>query len=175
MDPKRVAETDHLLILQRDGWDYVERKRAREAVVVLAMTGDGHLILTEQFRRAVNASVIDFPAGLIGDEVGSSDPAETAKRELEEETGFACEAVELIVRGPSSPGITSEIIGLYRARGAVRRGEGGGVSGEEITVHVVPRVEIGEWLRGKEDEGVLIDLKVWAGLYWLTNFVTQST
>ena len=68
--------------------------------------------------------------------------------------------MELLARGPSSPGITSEIVSLYRARGVRRKGEGGGVGGEDITVHVIPRGELDEWLRKKEGQGVLIDLKL---------------
>jgi ADP-ribose pyrophosphatase len=94
-------------------------------------------------------------------------PAETARKELEEEAGFVCEAVELLTHGPTSPGITSEQVSLYRARGVRRKGEGGGVEGEDITVHTIPRGEVESWLLRKREEGVLVDLKCWAGLYFL--------
>jgi len=162
---KTIYEAKHLLLLEHDDWQYAERKKGKEAVAVLAETGDGEVILTEQFRKPLRARVIDFPAGLVGDEEGSSDPEETAKRELEEETGYVCDSVEFLARGPTSPGITSEIASLYRAHGVRRVGEGGGVGGEDITVHVVPRAELREWLRRKESEGVCIDLKV--ALYFL--------
>lgn len=163
---KTVFEGDHLLVLEREGWQYVERKKAKEAVAVVAETDDGHVILTEQSRDPVDARVIDFPAGLVGDE-GRESPEETARKELDEETGFACDSVELLARGPSSPGITSEIVSFYRARGVRRRGQGGGVGGEEIEVHLVPRREILGWLERKAAEGALIDLKIWGGLYFL--------
>lgn len=162
---KRVFEGDHVVVIERDHWQYVERKKAKEAVAVIAETDDGEVILTEQFRRPVNQRVIDWPAGLIGDEDPDTDAAETAKKELEEETGYVCESVERLARGPSSPGITSEIVSLYRARGVRKKGEGGGVGGEDITVHVVPRRGLEKWL-GEQD--ALVDLKVWAGLYFLT-------
>lgn len=158
---KTLFEGKHVLVLESDDWQYVERKRGKEAVAVLAETEDGRVILTEQFRKPLNARVIDFPAGLVGDE-GTSDPEETARKELEEETGYTCDSVELLVRGPSSPGITSEIVSLYRAHGVRKQGKGGGVGDEDITVHAIPRSELRDWLRQKEREGVLIDLK--AGL-----------
>lgn len=161
---KTVFEGDHLYVLERDHWQYVERKKGKAAAAVLAETDDGEVILTEQFRRPLNARVIDFPAGLIGDEEPDTDGAETAKKELEEEAGYTCDSVELLVRGPSSPGITSEIVSLYRARGVRKIGQGGGVGGEDITVHVVPRARLRAFLREKEEQGVLIDLKV--GLYF---------
>lgn len=162
---KTVFEGDHVLVIERDRWQYVERKKGKEAVAVIAETDDGRVILTEQFRRPVNARVIDWPAGLVGDDDPSADAAETAKKELEEETGYVCESVERLAWGPSSPGITSELVSLYRARGVRRKGEGGGVGGEDITVHAIPRAELVHWLN---EQNALIDLKVWAGLYFLT-------
>jgi len=164
---RQIFEGKHVLVLENDGWEFVERKKGKSAVVILAVTDDDQVILVEQLRRPVNARVIDFPAGLVGDEDGREDPEETAKRELEEETGYACAKVERLTAGPTSPGITSETVAFYRARGLLQRGAGGGVAGEEITVHSVPRGDIEGWLKRKGDEGVLIDVKVWAGLWWL--------
>jgi ADP-ribose pyrophosphatase len=153
---KTIFEGKHVVVRERDGWEFVERKRAKEAVAIVAVTDAGELVLTEQYRRPVDARVIDFPAGLIEE----FDVVETARRELEEETGFACATIERLASGPTSPGITSEIMHLVRARGLRRGGAGGGVGGEEITVHLVPRQELAEWLRRKESEGVLVDLRV---------------
>ncbi|HET8773428.1 MAG TPA: NUDIX hydrolase [Thermoanaerobaculia bacterium] len=157
---KTVFEGDHVYVLERDHWQYVERKKGKEAAAVLAETEDGGVILTEQFRRPLNARVIDFPAGLIGDEDPALDGPATAKKELKEEAGYTCDSVELLARGPSSPGITSEIVSLYRAHGVRKTGKGGGVGGEEITVHVVPRARLRSFLREKQEQGVLTDLKV---------------
>src|SRR5687767_6246065 len=161
---KVVFEGDKLLVIERDGWQFVERKKGKEAVAVIAETDDGLVILTEQFRRPVNARVIDWAAGMVGDDDPSIGADDTAKKELEEETGYVCDAVERLVKGPTSPGITSEMVTFYRARGARKKGEGGVVDGEDITVHAVPRGELTSWL-GKQS--ALIDLKVWAGLYFL--------
>src|ERR1700730_2279660 len=109
-DRKIIFEGKKIFVATRDGWEFVERKNAREAVAVVAETEDGKVILTEQYRRPVDANVIDFPAGLIGDEGGVDDPAETARKELEEETGWKCRDLELLAHGPTSPGITSEIV-----------------------------------------------------------------
>lgn len=166
---KTVFEGKHVLVLEQDGWQFVERKKGKEAVAVVALTDDDRVVLTEQHRKPVGARVIDYPAGLVGDEEGSDDPAETAKKELEEETGFVCESVELLAKGPSSPGITSELVSFYRARGLKKRGDGGGVGGEDIEVHLVPKNELKGWLRRKQDEGVLVDLKLWGGLFFLTS------
>jgi len=163
---KQIFEGKRIVVLERDDWEYVERKKATEAVAVIAVTEDDEVILTEQDRKPLNARVIDWPAGLVGDD-GENDPAATAKKELEEEAGFVCERVELLARGPSSPGITSEIVSLYRAYGASRVGKGGGIGNEKITVHLVPLANVERWLREREREGILIDLKLWGGLRFL--------
>jgi ADP-ribose pyrophosphatase len=165
---KPIFEGKKLLVFENDGWEFAERKKGKSAVAILAVTDDDRVIFVEQFRRPVNARGIDFPAGLVGDEGGNDDPAETAKRELEEETGYACESIERLATSPTSPGITSELVTFYRARGLEKRGEGGGVDGEDITVHRIPRNAVADWLKRKNGEGVLIDVKVWAGLWWLS-------
>lgn len=148
----------HIEIVERDDWEFVERKGQKEAVAIIAVTENGELILTEQFRVPVNARVIDLPAGLVDE----NDPADTAKRELEEETGYVCDEVELLTKGPTSPGITSELVSFYRARGVRKKGKGGGVDGENIEVVLVPIARAEEELRTR---GTLIDVKVWGGLY----------
>jgi ADP-ribose pyrophosphatase len=156
-----IFEGKHVLVLERDGWEYVERKKGKEAVAVIAITSDGKLILTEQYRRAVDARVIDWPAGLVGDE-GDEGPEETARKELEEETGYVCDGVDFLAKGPTSPGITSELVSFYRARSVTKKGG----HEDEITVHEVARDDIRKWLAEREHDGVLIDLKIWGGLYF---------
>lgn len=170
MKTQQLHATEKLLVLERDGWEYVERKRGKSAVAVIAITDGDEIILVEQHRKPVDARVIDLPAGLIGDE-DSSDAVETARKELEEEAGYSCETVEVLSEGVSSPGITSERIVLARARGLERTGEGGGVKGEKITVHLIALAGVRKWLHDRERAGILIDMKVWAGLY----FATKST
>ena len=158
MDAKTIYTGKKIVVRERDGWEFVERKSAKAAVAIVAVT-KGQLVLTEQYRRPVDARVIDLPAGLI-EEHG---PEETAKRELEEETGFTCDRVEQIAKGPTSPGITSEIVHYYRAINPKRIGKGGGLDNEKITVHVIALADVEKWLGVQT---ALIDSKVWAGLYF---------
>ena len=160
---KTIFKGKKIVVRERDGWEFVERKSAREAVAIVAVA-KGRLVLTEQYRRPVDARVIDLPAGLIE----KHGPAGTAKRELEEETGFKCRRVRLLAKAPTSPGITSEIVHYFRAIDPRRVAEGGGVGDEDITVHVIALSGIEKWLRKQK---ALVDSKVWAGLY----FATKST
>lgn len=152
-----IFQGKHVIVRERDGWEFVERKKGKEAVAVIATTDDGKWIFVQQYRRPVDAKVLDWPAGLVGDD-GEDDPAKTARKELEEETGYTCDEVEFLAKCPTSPGITSELVSFYRANGVKKTGE----PEEEITVHLVTRDELRAWIASHDD--VLIDVKIWAGL-----------
>ncbi len=63
--------------------------------------------------------------------------------------------------------MSSERIAFVRARQLRQVGEGGGVDGEDITVHRVPRDEAPAWLMQKHREGFEVDMKLWAGLWMI--------
>jgi len=67
--------------------------RLSDYVGVFALTDEGRVLAVRQYRPAIEQFSIEFPAGLV--DPGES-PAETARRELLEETGYAAESVELI-------------------------------------------------------------------------------
>lgn len=82
------------------------------AVAVLAITEDGNVVLVEQYRKPMEKSLIEIPAGKLE---GNEDPQEAALRELEEETGYACKNIELITSFYTAPGFADELIHLYIA------------------------------------------------------------
>lgn len=167
---REVFSGRHLKLMDRNGWEYAERRMVTGVVTIVAVTSEGRLILTEQFRPPVGARVIELPAGLAGDIAGAEDEelATAAARELHEETGYRAERIELIARGPSSAGLTSEVINFFRAADAHPDGKGGGDETEDITVHVVPLATIDAWLKKKERAGLLIDPKIYAGIHLLS-------
>lgn len=162
-----LAEGDYLRLIRRDGWEYAERSNARCAVIIVAVTPEDRLLLVEQFRVPVNAPAIEMPAGLVGDIHGDEAIEDAAIRELEEETGWRAERVELLMQGPTSAGMSNEVIAFARARGLNRVGPGGGDDSEDIIVHEVPRAEAAAWLCRKAAEGYAIDPKLYAGLYFV--------
>jgi ADP-ribose pyrophosphatase len=167
---KQLLHAGTFLALFREGhWEYAERVKVSGAAVILALTPGNRLLLVEQYRIPLHARTIELPAGIIGDspELAAESHPAAARRELLEETGYAAERIEMLVSGPVSGGMTSEIITLFRATGLKRIGVGGGVDREEITVHEVPVAEIRQWLEARAAAGILIDVKVFAGLYFL--------
>ncbi|HVE65618.1 MAG TPA: NUDIX hydrolase [Thermoanaerobaculia bacterium] len=164
MKSEVLFEGEHLELRRRRGWEYVEHRVAKESVMVVALTADDRVVLVEEFRPAVDASVVCLPAGLVGDE-GPEESESAARRELLEETGWEAEALELVGRGPGSAGQSSEIVAFYAARGVRRTGEQGERERVEIRVHVVPLADLVGWTRERESAGVLIDPKMWSGLF----------
>jgi len=157
------------LKLQRIGhWDFVRRPHSDSCVGILAITPDEEIILVEQFRIPVQRSVIEIPAGIVGDEDehrGES-LAATAGRELLEETGYRAGTIEELCTSPTSAGLTSEFVHLFRATDLVQEHGGGGVAGENIIVHHVPLNNIRAWLREQQAADKVIDFKIHACL-WL--------
>ena len=144
----------------RDGrWEYVERCGGIHAVVILAEI-EGQVVLVEQPRVPLgNRKCIELPAGLVGDE-DDKGVEETAIKELEEETGFSADHIEVIGEFFSSPGMVSEGFTLVRAHGLRKIGDGGGNEHEEIEVHLVPRADIPAFVERKRAEGAAIDTKL---------------
>lgn len=163
-----IAEGKHMRLVRRGRWEYAERRVASGAVVIIAITREQNLILIEQFRVPVNQRVIELPAGLVGDleDMADEDGADAAGRELIEETGYQAKSVKLLTRGPISAGFGNEMIALYRATGVKKIAAGGGVEGENILVHEVPLASVTAWLKRKAKAGLLIDPKVYAGLFF---------
>ena len=147
----------------RDGrWEYVRRARNIRAVVILAETNAGEVVLIEQHRVPIGRRCLELPAGLIGDDDGGADDTveAAAARELIEETGYRPERVERLGDFFSSPGMVAEGFTLVRASGLTRVGEGGGIDGEDIVVHHVRRDAIAAFIAAKRDAGVGIDVKL---------------
>lgn len=167
-DDTILGEGRFLRLVNRDGWEFTERAVASGVVVIVAVTDDGKLILTEQYRPAVGCRVVDLPAGLAGDIAGEEGEsfAEAALRELEEETGYTAAGMQRLIACPSSAGITSEIITYFHASGLERTGAGGGDESEEIEVLDIPLPELRDCLLTKDREGVAVDPKIAAGLFF---------
>ncbi len=140
-------------------WEYVARARGIKAAVILAVD-DGHVILVEQWRVPLGRNCLELPAGLVGDHEAGEGVDLAAARELEEETGYRAQTIEIIGEFYSSPGMVSESFTLVRARGLTKVSEGGGVDGENITVHRVALGDVPRFIEGKRAEGVGIDVKL---------------
>jgi len=163
-----LGEGKYLRLVREGRWEIAERTSATGAVAIIALTADRRLVLTEQLRSAVGQPVIDVAAGLVGDEPNHHGEAlaETARRELLEETGYDAKRLTHLVDCPSSPGLTSEIVSYFLAKNVRKVEDGGGVGHEAIIVHTPSLRTIRPWLAKQVAAGKLVDVKVYLALYF---------
>jgi ADP-ribose pyrophosphatase len=172
---RKMTETETLcngrwLRLKRRGrWEFAERTNPGGGVIIIAVTADDRIVFVEQWREAVRSKTIEMPAGLVGDLAGNSEESAIAAalRELTEETGYRAGRVQFLMAGPSSAGMSNEIIAFVRAHDLIHEHGGGGDTTENILVHEIPRSEAAKWLLQKSREGYSIDPKLFAGLYFI--------
>ncbi|KAB2333756.1 NUDIX domain-containing protein [Bacillus mesophilum] len=114
-----------IISLQVDDVELPNGKQAKRelikhpgAVAVLAVTDDQKIIMVEQYRKALEKTIVEIPAGKL--EQGE-DPQECAKRELEEETGYEAAEWSLLTSFYTSPGFADEIVHLYIAKGLTQK------------------------------------------------------
>ena len=144
-------------------WEAVDRDGEASAVFIIArIVPDDEILFVRQFRPPTGRLMLEFPAGLI--DPGET-PAETAVRELYEETGYHGKVLSVSLPGYSSPGLTGEAISLVtmevdgdapRNRNATPHPE----DSECIECFRVSRTHLAEFVKRQESEGVGIDSKI---------------
>ena len=88
-----------LELLKEGRWEYVRRVNASGAVMIVAVTEEGELLLVEEYRVPLHARTVGLPAGISGDE-GEESSLQSARRELEEETGYRADSWTYLLAGP---------------------------------------------------------------------------
>jgi ADP-ribose pyrophosphatase len=160
-EPVETAWQGKWIAVKTQGkWEYVSRTRGSQAVVVVAIDEDDHVLLIDQYRVPLGKRCIELPAGLVGDDLADDTPEKAAVRELEEETGYTADRIELLGEFHSSPGLVTEGFTLTRAYGLRKIGEGGGLEGEDIIVHRVPLAEVPAFVAARRAEGKAVDVKI---------------
>jgi ADP-ribose pyrophosphatase len=84
------------------------------AACVLAVNDQSEIIMVRQYRYPVSRSLLEIPAGKLGE---GEDPLLCARRELEEETGCRAERWTFLSEYFSAPGFSDERMFLYLASG----------------------------------------------------------
>ncbi len=166
--PEILAEGRYFRMVVDGGWEHLQHTGFDGVVLLVPITHDGKLVLVEQHRVPAGRSVIELPAGLVGDDDEKAGEALeiAARRELIEETGFDAERIELVTEAWPSAGSANWSMHVYVCTKLTRVGPGGGDETEEITVREVHLGEVHHWLDRQREAGKAIDLKVYAGLYF---------
>jgi ADP-ribose pyrophosphatase len=129
------------------------------AVAVVPLHDDGTVTLVRQFRAALDAELLELPAGL-RDVEGEHDEL-TAGRELMEEAGLAATHLEHLVTFCNSPGFCDETVGVFLASGLTEvPDDRQGVEEEAMTIE---RIALSDAL-AMVDDGRITDAKTIIGL-----------
>lgn len=169
MKAETLAEGRFVRLIREGHWEYAERTNSRGAAFIMAVTPARELVLVEQHRIPLHARTLELPAGLIGDEAHATEEEidASAIRELEEETGFRGARAHLVLSGPVASGLTNEMLYLVQVEDLRRVHDGGGIGGENITVHLAPLDRIDAWLDEKRAAGLIVEPRIYAALYFL--------
>ena len=84
------------------------------AVLVVPVLDDGRLVLERQYRYPVRRVMLEFPAGKLD---GGESPLVCARRELEEEAGYAATTWKKLGTVHPQIGSSTEFIEMYEAVG----------------------------------------------------------
>ena len=113
-------------------------------VNVIPLTGKEDVVLVRQYRHGIGQVTLEIPGGLV--EQGDS-PAETARRELIEETGYRASEMVLIGSVHANPAFMNNICYTYLARDVSLSGAQEQDEKEDIEIIVKPLKEIPRLIR----------------------------
>ena len=82
------------------------------ACAILPFLDNNTIVLIEQFRKPLNQTLLEIPAGKLNK---NEDITLCAKRELQEETGYIAKNIEFLGKIATAPGFCDEIIYLFKA------------------------------------------------------------
>lgn len=134
------------------------------AVVVIALTAEGHLILERQHRYPLHRDFIELPAGKID---AGEEPLACAQRELQEETGYVATEWQYVTTLYPCIGYTDERLVYYLARDL--RFEGHKRDEDEfLEIFTLPFSDAMDMVR----RGEICEAKTVMGLFWLEKLLS---
>ena len=129
------------------------------AVSVVAVDDDANAVVVRQYRAAVDAFLLELPAGKL--DVVGEDPLACAQRELAEEAGLAADEWRPLVAFHNSPGFSDELHRVYLARSLHEvPDDRQGIEEQAMTVLRVPLTEAADRIAA----GEIVDAKTCIGL-----------
>lgn len=137
------------------------------AVAIIPVTKEGKIVMVEQYRKPLEQSIIEIPAGKL--EPGEA-PEKTAMRELEEETGYGAKIFEKIYSFATSPGFADEIIHLYAATDLYQIEQPASPDEDEFVELMEVSIEEAERLVEKQQ---IYDAKTILAIMWAKNNLSK--
>lgn len=131
------------------------RYYASDVVIVVPFLDDEKLVMIRQYRYPLGKVILEFPAGHVE---SGEDPAETARRELEEETGYRAGKMEYVYTYHPAVSRTKQNVHVYRATGLSDSGRTSHDGGEDIVIETMTVGELRKTIaeRKVESAGTLV-------------------
>jgi ADP-ribose pyrophosphatase len=160
-DETKTVYDGKLFDVTLERWGDREREIVEHpgAVAIVAIDRDGHVALVRQRREAARKALLELPAGTL--EEGES-PLETARRELEEETGLYGGNWREVAAFYTTPGFCRERMHLFFAED-VEPGPASPEGDEELELVRWPVNTIPGRLTELEDAKTILGLALYAG------------
>lgn len=136
------------------------------SAVILPVFPDGRILLIRQYRHAAGHYLWELVAG---HKEPNETFAETAHRELREETGYTAKRVRKLLEVFPSPGLLSERMEIFLATG-LTEGAPRPEDDEKITSCVLTLREAEHWIR----TGKIRDAKTVSGILYYARFVARK-
>ncbi len=95
-------------------WDYLHHNGA---AAVVPVNDDGKIFMVSQYRAGIEKESLEIPAGCLNP---GEDRKTAAARECEEEIGYRCSKIELLLKFHSAFAYCDEYIEIYCATGLVK-------------------------------------------------------
>jgi ADP-ribose pyrophosphatase len=153
-DATKVVYDGRLIDVTVERWGEHEREIVEHpgAVAILAVDENDSVVFVRQLREPARKLLLELPAGTLE---SGEEPLASAKRELEEETGFSGGTWS---RGPSfwtTPGFCRELMHLFFVDG-VQEGQASPEADEDIELVRIPVAELPSRLDELEDAKTLV-------------------
>jgi ADP-ribose pyrophosphatase len=154
-DTRTVYEGD-LFDVTIERWGERDREIVEHAgaTAIVAVDGEGFATLVRQTREPARKHLVELPAGTL--EEGEA-PLESARRELEEETGLTGGEWREVTAFFTTPGFCRERMHLFFATN-LERGEPNPDDGEDVEIVRWPVAELEQHLGEIEDAKTLVGL-----------------
>ena len=120
---------------------------------VVPLDENGNIILVRQYRFGVREFTLEIPGGIVERD---EDPADAARRELREETGYTTAGVEFLGASQPNPAFHDNLCHHFLARDVMRTDAPQLDSGEDVEVLAVPRAEVAAAVRGGRIQNALV-------------------
>ncbi len=165
--------------ISREPWFTVRRERVElpggnivpsyyildypEWVNIIAVTPDEKMVMIRQYRHGLGQVNFELAAGTC--EKSDSSPLDTARRELQEETGYGGGKWREFAVFSANPATSSNLTHTFLAEGVIPVSGQHLDSGEDISVHLFEMDEVLDMLKKGEIVQALMAASLWKYFY----------